>query len=551
MKKTIWIGNIIITVLILLLTFSSFSIPMPVTRQINDYSVEGESGWHYADGSDADLTDLHYVGNETHVSKSIRADSIEALTMCFDTANVAFTVYLNNEPIYDYHPKLLKIYGESYGLDYHAVTIPYFMGGAELMIRAEDLSGGTMWAGFRNIVFENGANNLLHSMKSAFLNGFHSFLIFSFGVLTILLGFILKLNEERKLEFFSLGTLSIVLCMWTITNRYYPGMLLGNPAYIRMINYISLMLIPVCGITLVACLTKQTRSRFVPIIMGLTFFNLLLHLVMLITGLAEYHDLLFVSHVILALGVVFVCILIVHGIRHRTMQERDQLVILSAFLILMGCGVTDLLLYYIKHSRDAVSLARFGLLAFVVILGVYEIQEFISISEKNRENEIAGQLTRTDGLTGLENRLSFMEYEEKLKKAESGKCMFIRMDINNLRKVNDEFGHAKGDEYIIAAATIIKSTFDDGSRIFRVGGDEFMIIAMSGDESTDKYFGKYCARMLDKVERYNRNVKPEIPLDIAYGMAECNLGKDDPESIEHLADQRMYERKQKMESQNI
>ena len=50
------------------------------------------------------------------------------------------------------------------------------------------------------------------------------------------------------------------------------------------------------------------------------------------------------------------------------------------------------------------------------------------------------------------------------------------MDLNGLKNANDSFGHAAGDELICAAADCMKNSFSEHSKVYRVGGDEFVVI---------------------------------------------------------------------------
>ncbi len=550
MKKIILIGNIIISILILFVTVSVFLIKMPVKRQLQPDCADANGGWHYEDGTSAVLSDLQYTEHITKVSRTLEADSLAAYTLCFDTANVDFTVYMNGETIYDYHPELLPIYGESYGLDFHAVTIPYFIGEADLMIQAEDLSKGSMWAGFQNLSFENGANYIQHSLTADFFNCFLSFLIFIVGFLIVVLGLLFKNHNVQCLEMVSLGTLAMVLSMWTITRSYFLGMLTGNPGYIRVINYLTLIVLPMVGMTLVASLLKCSNSRFLYIITALTFFNLILHLVMLNGKWMDYHDLLFLTHIVFVIGVVFAIIMIIRCYHKNEIQQKRKGIIFLAFLILMSSGIAELIVYYFIQSKDASICSRIGLLIFVILLSAYEVRELVLIAQQNREVEVMRRLAYEDGLTGLENRLSFNEFEATLKQQKSGKCLFIQFDINNLKKVNDNYGHVAGDNFIKAGAGIIASSFGEYGRVFRTGGDEFISVFLvkGGDEELSDIYEKCKKQMIKQIERYNQKMDLPIPLTIAYGMAECNLEMENLEEKEILADERMYEQKRKMKS---
>jgi len=83
-----------------------------------------------------------------------------------------------------------------------------------------------------------------------------------------------------------------------------------------------------------------------------------------------------------------------------------------------------------------------------------------------------------DTLTGLENRTAYTEYIEKLENKIKNKVADFTVamfDINGLKQINDTEGHDAGDAAIIKAAGILRESFPD-ERIFRIGGDEFVII---------------------------------------------------------------------------
>ncbi|MBO4882190.1 MAG: GGDEF domain-containing protein, partial [Lachnospiraceae bacterium] len=83
-----------------------------------------------------------------------------------------------------------------------------------------------------------------------------------------------------------------------------------------------------------------------------------------------------------------------------------------------------------------------------------------------------------DMLTGLENRTAYTEYIEKLENKVKNKVADFTVamfDINGLKQINDIEGHDAGDVAINKAADILRESFPD-ERIFRIGGDEFVVI---------------------------------------------------------------------------
>ena len=122
-----------------------------------------------------------------------------------------------------------------------------------------------------------------------------------------------------------------------------------------------------------------------------------------------------------------------------------------------------------------------------VLVGIFT--DLTALRATQRELEAANRrlldLAHTDSLTGLPNRLAF---ELALKKALSSEqrhgehFSVLFMDLNGFKQVNDNYGHATGDELIIAAARRLAGVARDSDFIARLGGDEFVVIARSKND---------------------------------------------------------------------
>ncbi len=151
-----------------------------------------------------------------------------------------------------------------------------------------------------------------------------------------------------------------------------------------------------------------------------------------------------------------------------------------------------------------------------------------------------------DSLTGLKSNASYNQMADKLdKEIKSGRAEFSLyiMDMNNLKQMNDTYGHKKGDEMLIDAANIMREVWQEDS-IYRIGGDEFAVVL---DNSVASQYEDHI-KIFDKaIERFNQsNDKYDIELQIAIGLAVYNKGRDESfVDVFRRADNQMYEDKHK------
>jgi two-component system cell cycle response regulator len=89
-------------------------------------------------------------------------------------------------------------------------------------------------------------------------------------------------------------------------------------------------------------------------------------------------------------------------------------------------------------------------------------------------------LALTDELTGLNNRRGFLAaatHQLKLAHRQGEDVLLLFCDVDNLKQINDSFGHREGDLALVRAAAALKETFRDSDILARLGGDEFAVLA--------------------------------------------------------------------------
>jgi diguanylate cyclase (GGDEF)-like protein len=156
-----------------------------------------------------------------------------------------------------------------------------------------------------------------------------------------------------------------------------------------------------------------------------------------------------------------------------------------------------------------------------------------------------GNLALSDDLTGLYNRRGFMALAErqlKLGRRSGRGIMLIFIDVDEMKVINDSFGHSAGDDALKCTATALRMTFRDSDVIARMGGDEFAVLAIEASKDSED---KIKARLFEHVKSI-RAAESHYPLSLSLGVARFDTCKRI--SIGELmaqADQAMYEQKRR------
>ena len=153
------------------------------------------------------------------------------------------------------------------------------------------------------------------------------------------------------------------------------------------------------------------------------------------------------------------------------------------------------------------------------------------------------KLATMDTMTGMLNRRGFFSYVNvdfpaQIKKQKSPGIIFC--DVNGLKKVNDNHGHAYGDRMIVHTSNILKKVFKNDT-IARLGGDEFIVYRSHCDHNTHEDIYKHIEH---EIEKFNKMSKEPFILSLEAGMSRFDptIHSSLDELISH-ADKKLYQKK--------
>ena len=173
-------------------------------------------------------------------------------------------------------------------------------------------------------------------------------------------------------------------------------------------------------------------------------------------------------------------------------------------------------------------------------------QELLDARDKlEQQTEILAQQATTDPLTSLLNRRAGIQSVEKLIShacRSSSSLSFAMIDIDHFKRINDELGHAKGDQILVDVGKVLHEVCRKTDVVARWGGEEFLIVLY---DMTLENAQEFCRRWHQKL---NQITVFDKSLTVSIGVAVCNLGGDktvDFEAVLNKADNLLYKAKNK------
>ena len=174
---------------------------------------------------------------------------------------------------------------------------------------------------------------------------------------------------------------------------------------------------------------------------------------------------------------------------------------------------------------------------------LYQLHQITDISENislyrmmNAYTNDLKAVSEQDKMTGLYNKRKYMELINGFYPKKKQVAVF-NMDVNNLKTINDTQGHEAGDRLLIKAAKSIKAITSDKAKGFRMGGDEFMLLAHDLTEDEAQSLKIRWEEALSRLNEEDTEINCVIACGFAYGSG------SDLESLLKTADERMYEDK--------
>lgn len=455
--------------------------------------------------------------------------------LLFYTNHQEVQVYADDKLIYE-RCKADSIFGHTTGAVWNMMEFSSETKEIEVMIKAVYPSGKE---NSHTFYMGNGVGILRQLVRDSVFAMGVSLLLFIIGLCMIIYWLFLCRKTRVALELLYMGILAVLIGTWAFTEEKPVMILFDNRVYASYLTYILLMLI---GVTFMFFLKHYIvkEGRYLHrVLAAFAMGGMFLMIILQCLNIADFKETVWIVHMVLIGDLLYFLLGILDKMRKR--QRRKHVGLNTAGLVVLAVAVGLELYAYYTHLANMQIFGMFGLLAYIIILGMEVASDAAERIEELQKAEIYKELAEKDILTKCYNRNA---YTEDIQKKVFGENVFVVMfDLNNLKICNDTLGHMEGDRYLTDSADLIKRIFDDYGKVYRVGGDEFCIIM---ENSSEKEIHALIQKLVQEETVYNERSQT-VYMQIASGYARYDAEKDvDLDKTRSRADELMYENKKQL-----
>jgi diguanylate cyclase (GGDEF)-like protein len=523
-------------------------------------AVTFSEDWTLADGTivnpdKLNKTDGVKAYEEVSIYHALPEKLAEGTSLCFRSKNIFLKVFVDGTLVYEPYYSQSAVYTNSYGTNWHYVSLPSSAAGKEIEIRYYRVYESAR-ACIDNLYLGQSAGVMLGTWKERMVALITCVLLLFVGILLIVADIPINMGTQKNHQLRYLGLFALSISVWCLSETNMMQFFIGDNRAMQVVSCGSLMMITIPTMLYLEAAFGLRHKWLIPVICISSVLEFFVCWILQFLKIADIHDTMACSHVLLAVTAIILFVSIFRNtfLIHRADGKKVYRVLRTVGLSSISFAtIVDIVRYYVGNGSDSAMFVRIGLLIFIICFGVSSLEKTINAVQLAARSEIVSQLAYKDGLTQIGNRTAFGERLEALEnqKEESAPIGIVMFDVNNLKYVNDHLGHSVGDAMIVKSAEIIRDSFATATEdCYRIGGDEFSVILSGGDVEADYQLGieRFTAMMV----QYNAEPDKEYDLSIARGFAVYRQTDDGEKSLQdifQLADSRMYENKKAIKAQ--
>lgn len=334
------------------------------------------------------------------------------------------------------------------------------------------------------------------------------------------------------------GLFAVLLSMWLIAESRMLQFVTGSHLIIASMAYLALATFPIPLLVFIHRSIDKHYQKWIRLMLSLFCVQLVLVLVFQSTGIADFYETVIYTQILIGISIV-TTILVLGTIYYRT-KDEFSLKFLSIIGFLSVFFLAEIINFLWGSLVNVSVYLSFGIFLLSIYLLITLFRNVMNRMKEGYEKEFYQRLAFVDQLTEAKNRTAFEADIDQVfaNPQELEKLTIIYIDIDNLKEINDEFGHLQGDKYLIEAYQLISQHYSPYGECYRVGGDEFACIVKNMNKN-----------LLDAVKQHIQSehtiahLEQDIKFSLSIGYSSFIKQDEKPSDLIKRADEAMYQDK--------
>lgn len=503
---------------------------------------ELQQGWYQEDTHEAVKLPVKLNDKKdeyTSIYYYITEDTTKDEVIGFRTDHSFVRVYADEELIYSFGEEKTIVHGKTPGSIWNVVSIGSLPVGTKLTVSVK--CPYTMYSGKYRMIYQGQRGDmLLHILRDSAPLLVMCIVPMIVALFLFMIQVFFSENFEPML-FFNTGCCYLVLTIWSFTEARGWQFFFGNAYVIQMVNFVSFSLV----IVMIAFSMKQmgfiTNEKHFKFLIIIDILIPILQILLQLMEISDFFEMLTVIHVMDAVNLF---VFLTDFVRELSQKRKSYTNLLLSVLIYSSTILVlflDLMDFYVWDKFGNGFFSRIEFMVIMTVAGICAVKQGVSLYGENIEKKAYERMAYMDDMTKMGNRRAFDRDIDVLEQGnESVTVLYV--DMNGLKEINDNMGHQKGDDAIKIVAEKLRFLHKFDSQCYRLGGDEFCVIA---HKMTAQELEGECFKINEQLKEWDNDFVH--PISIAFGAwAYRAAGGERLQDIMRKADERMYQRKQKM-----
>ncbi len=459
------------------------------TRFDSEASTRLNTGWLYTDASGEQQTVVTPVKllpddeNRCRIS-NVLPDSADGQYFARYCAFQSYRLYIDDVLYFDSSMDDVSKpqFKSSEGYYWSIVPLPGHCSGKTITI--EQTSAYDEYAGqFGNLFIGNKASILFAIIRMKLISLVTCCICLLCGLVMSVVGFFVKEQREKMRPILFLGWFQIWVAIWLFSESGCTQFLFSNAFIANLLSFVGSKMMLLTFVLYIESILEKKRTRLFTLLYAAVLADLAVTMLLQATGVSSFFETMTFCHILVALS----CVLVIYCVCYDTFVNKNQItrMLLLCILLLAVCAIAEVLNMYFGNLLHFGSYMIIGVAIFILVMGITSLLDMRKYLMLCRKTQYYENLAMKDVLTQCFNRTAYwMDMEHWRKYSDNIRNMTALMcDINSLKIINDTHGHKAGDEAIILFAQVLQDVFDKYGKIYRIGGDEFVVLIENLDRS--------------------------------------------------------------------